>query len=739
VTGGGTLSNAGTISLTIPSTNSGTLTNTGTITSTSVFTSTGSLHNNGTIVGSGTGVVASGSVQNSETIIGGTTGVYLGGGSLTNASGGFIQGGDYGIMVGSGGSVINAGTILDDHIAGASLGSNSTINNTGRISGSTGALFTGTGATLNNSGTIAGTGGVAVQFDTGVNTLNLGTGSVLDGSIDGGGGAGQIVLTGSGTMSNTIANFGVGSALNIATGANWVASGNWTIGSVSNAGQFTAGTLSAPLHLTGNFAQTSAGTFNYTIGNGSPFTITGTASLAGGLALASAGSMLTAGTQYTILSASNGVNGTFGTVTASLALLSPTVAYNIDNVVVSFSQLPVASAAIHAGTPNQLATARAFDQASAVNPALMNAALAGLDQLSAGGVRDALNRISGENHADLPTIALMAGRQFADQVGQQTVSARGIDSGTSGGQATMMASGRQQFATASGAASTDAMDNLVLPWGVWSSAYGQTGHLGGDGNASGLTESVGGIAVGTDYKVNPALRIGVALGHGQTAFTLNDGGGAGNVGYTQIGVYGDYGQGPAYVHGLVGFAHGDGTTTRDVSLPGLPGSAHADVTSNQVTGSLEAGYTLPLSRAISVTPFANLGIGWVRQSGGTETGAGALDLSTQAISQSSVVSTLGGRFSLDLPVRRWLVTTNIQIGWAHEFASTDRHATSAFADTPSSAFTVAGASVARDSALVGVGVVTQLCKNSSLYVNYSGYFDGGTSSNAITGGLRYQW
>jgi hypothetical protein len=150
-----------------------------------------------------------------------------GAGTLTNAAHALIQGGRYGIQVGTGDTVNNVGTILDNAIAGAALGSGAVVNNNGTIGGMTGVVFTGTGATLNNSGTISGGGGVAVQFDAGVNSLSLGTGTVLDGDIDGGGGAGQITLSGSGTLTNAMTNFGAGSALGIASGANWIVSSRY--------------------------------------------------------------------------------------------------------------------------------------------------------------------------------------------------------------------------------------------------------------------------------------------------------------------------------------------------------------------------------------------------------------------------------------------------------------------------------------------------------------------------------
>lgn len=747
LTNNGSLTNIGVLTNNGSFANAGALTNNGTINGAGSLSNSASVVNNGRITGDTNGITGSGSITNTGTIIGTAgTGVQMTGpGVLTNAANALIQGGQYGIQVGTGGTVNNAGTILDDAIAGAALGSGAVVNNSGTIGGVTGAVFTGTGATLASSGTISGSGGVAVQFDAGANSLTLDTGSVLNGDIDGGGGAGQITLTGSGTLTNAVSHFGAGSGLEIASGANWIASGNWAIATVTNAGLFHAGTLTTPLQLTGNFTQLPGATLQVALGgngNASKFAIDGSAALAGTLALVPTGSFTVAGTRYTILTASSGVSGVFGQVTFSNALLAPNLTYDTNDVVVTFGQLPVSTATsvpLGGGTPNQRATAFALDKAVAVNPAAFAATLTGLDQMSAAQVRASLDRLSGENFASLPTIALMAGEQFVSQFQQQAILARLGDSATAAGRDAAAAGGRQQLASLNGAPVANPWANLSLPWGIWAAGYGQMGHLDGDGNTHGLSESVTGAAVGADYKVNPALRVGLAVGYGSAAYSLDNGGGAGDVNYTQVGVYSDYTKGPVYLDGMLGVAVGDGSTSRDASLRGAPAEAHADVSSTEVLGGIETGYRLPLNRTLTLTPFAGLSFGTVWQNAFTESGAGALDLSTQNQSKSSVKSTLGARLAADVPVSRWLVASSLQVGWSHEFAPTDRNSIAYFAGLPSTAFTVAGARVPGNSAMVAVGLSTRVSAGGSLNLHYDGYFSGTGSSNAVTGSFRYVW
>jgi uncharacterized protein with beta-barrel porin domain len=739
IASGGTLSNAGTISPGASAvSNTGSLANSGTITGSSSVTNSGTLSNSGTIVFSVTAVTNTGIVNNSGTIIGSSgVGVYLGGGTLTNVAGGYIKGGRYGVQIAAGGTVINAGIILDNTTAGASLGSNAVLTNQngGTISGAVGVLFTGTGASVTNAGTITGTSGVAVQFDAGSNSLTLTTGSVLNGSIDGGGGAGQITLAGSGSLANAVTNFGAGSALTIAAGANWSATGSWTIATVTNAGQFMAGSLTAPLSLTGNFAQSSTGTLNVALGAAgasSQLRVTGSAALAGGVAASSSGAFLHPGTDYTILTASNGITGTFNSVTLTSALLTPSLSYGADDVILSLSQ--ETSIASVAGTPNEQAVGAALDAASAANSSGFAATVLGLDQLSTPGLRATLDRLSGENNAGLTTTALMAGDQFLGVVQRQLSFAHLGAAGSADDQAAMNMGTRVQLASLSGGPGDP---SLSKPWGIWASGYGQSGEIDGDGNSHNLAETIAGGAFGTDYRINSRLLVGAAVGLGNAEFNVADGLGQGNVNHTQLALYGDYTEGRAYLDGTLGGAYGEGTTRRDTSVPGAPSTAYADISDQQFLGSLEAGYALPLRKA-TLTPFAGMNFGVVNQNGFTEHGAGVLDLSVHGQSEGSAQSALGARLSDVVPVGGINLALDAGLGWTHEFASTERSAIESFTGGPGGSFTVVGASVPRDAALVSFGVATSVATNTSLYLTYQGQFGDGYS-NAATGGLRFTW
>jgi outer membrane autotransporter protein len=387
----------------------------------------------------------------------------------------------------------------------------------------------------------------------------------------------------------------------------------------------------------------------------------------------------------------------------------------------------------------------AFDAGRAANPTGFAAALRGLDQLDADGVTASLDRLSGESHSGLATTALQTATAFVGQFSQQAALARLGASGASSGQSAMAAGGRQELASLSGGSDDGATNDVSAsvadidkPWGVWASGYGQVGQLDGDGNSHRLDETIGGGSVGADYKLTPALRVGAGLGYGGTTFSLDDGGGRAEVDHTQFALYADYTMGPAYLDGTVGFAYGDGTTRRNVSLPGALAQAAGHVTDTQVLGSVEAGYGLGLG-ATTVTPFAGLSLASADQNAFTETGAGVLDLHVAKQSQSSVRSMLGSRLTADMALGSQTITTDASVGWAHEFAPTDRGTDAAFVGAPSAGFQVAGVKVPGNSALIGVGIATTVFADTSVYLHYDGSLAAGANTNAVTAGFRWSW
>jgi outer membrane autotransporter protein len=747
----GSISNNGSFTNNSTFSNAGSISNSGSFTNNSTFITTGSFSNSGMVTGAGTGVSGDGTITNSGTIIGTTgDGVDLtAGGILTNTANSFIMGGQYGVQVGTDGTVTNAGTILDNTVAGASLGTNAVlVNHTGgTISGVVGVEFTGTGASATNAGTITGTGGVAVQFSPlGNDTLTLTTGSIIDGSIDGGTGSNAVILTGTGILASNIDDFGPDSSLTV--DGDWSVSGDVTIptvevaaggtladsatifGTLTNAGTLIPGSTSTigTLTVNGDFVQQPTGTLQVALSSStaSRLQVNGTAELAGDVLLEPEGGGIVAGTRLAIVTATGGVSGTFANVTSAAPLLAPTLSFDANDAFVTLGQLSVtAGLANVGGTANETAVAAAFDAAQTQDPAGFAPTLNHLDTLTDAGLHVALDEMSGEVYSGLPSMALASADLFTGQIERQ-----GQMFGANGGAATasaLNAGSRAQLGT---------QGNLS----VWFSGYGQSADISGDGNAHEFDSTTGGGVIGLDDTVRPDLRIGAALGMASTNFSIDDTGGHAQLTQNQVAIYADYApDAPYYLNGLAGFAYGDGHVFRGLDAAGA-GQASAYVADKQYFGAMETGYALPLNQAMQFTPFLQLSADLVDQNGSHEIGGGALDLSADGGDTGSLQSQLGGRFTGSLPLGgSRVLTTMVSVGWAHQYLPSNRVAVLGFSAAPGANFQVDGAQPARDAADISAGLATAIFTNANLYVTYDGSFSGTTTTHAVSGGLRVNW
>jgi outer membrane autotransporter protein len=183
----------------------------------------------GTITGATNGVsvgISGGSttVTNAGAMTGTVNGIYFqnpGNNSVTNLAGGTITGAVDGVKFQSPATVTNAGTITGTSGAGVSLGgpflaaisAASVINlRGGTISGTVGVYsYNVSPVTITNAGTITGTGGTAIEFNRSPsNTLILQTGSVLNGAaIAPCCTFNTLILQGTGTANNNFQNFSV--------------------------------------------------------------------------------------------------------------------------------------------------------------------------------------------------------------------------------------------------------------------------------------------------------------------------------------------------------------------------------------------------------------------------------------------------------------------------------------------------------------------------------------------------
>jgi len=345
----------------------------------------------------------------------------------------------------------------------------------------------------------------------------------------------------------------------------------------------------------------------------------------------------------------------------------------------------------------------------------------------------ALQALSGQPYADFGTVNLRGSQLFMNAIGRQMAVERGAGLG-----------GARSVALAEACADAcDAGTATPSRFGAWLSGIGSTGSVLGDGNAAGLTYTLGGTAFGIDYRLDPRFLVGIAGGYVGGTQWVNGFSGTGNIDALSVALYGSFTQGGFYADALAGYANARNRMQRVVSIPGLAtGIASGDTSANQFLGQIETGYRFGLGfpAKTSITPFGRLQVGSSTQAGFSESGSNLFNLAFQSQTTTSVRTTFGADFaaSFDVGGGRPL-DIGVRLGWMHEFADTARPITAAFAAAPGQPFTVVGATPQRDSAVVGFSAAMPISDRASLFASYDGEVGGGTANHAGRVGFRLTW
>ncbi len=619
-----------------------------------------------------------------------------------------------------------AGAVVLQGVQGDDILNNGTVTTTG--AGSVGLNINTYGVATNN-----GTVGVSGAGSTGVlmsgsysSLLNYGTINAAPGTF--------AIQTAAGASGTLVFNTGViNGAVSIAGGplARFENSG-WMGISAPGAG--------TTHFVSGTFAQTSAGTLSLRAAPGGvsdKLVVDGVARLAGtAQAVFQPGSY--SRSPYTLLFASGGLTGTFGSLsTVNLpAFLTASLDYSANavtlNLNANMTNLPGISG-------NQRAVARvldaAFNQGSGLN------AVAGLYGLSAAELPNALTTLSGSNASVGISSSLMAGGQFATLLANRAVQRQG----------------RQQAATAqtaqlAAAACNSACDPAAdANWSAWGNAFGGAQWLNAEANnaSPAAQQGIVGGAFGGDYRIGPQTLLGLAVGLSDSTYWVGATGATGRATGAHIGLYGQQEWAGFYLNATVAYSRFDGNTTRMIAGIGNTETAKSNAVANQIAGRVEVGrpFTLTAPEEASrynVTPFVALQPVQLWTPGYSEssvqaTGApGVFALSYQPQSTTSLPLYLGAQFDAATEVKGRPVTAFVRAAWMHEFLA-DRSVTAGFAVLPGPGFTVDGARAAYNAARIDMGVKYAVAEQTFLYANGSAELSDRGQVIAGTAGLRFVW
>ncbi len=604
------------------------------------------------------------------------------------------------VVIASGASVSNAATLT------GALSNAGSLLNTGAIAGR-----------VSNSGLLTNTGTMRGEVVSSGAFFNTGT---VNGAVTSSG-----LLSLDGTVAGHLTNTGT-------------LMGNGTvIGTLTNGGLVAPGHSIGTLNVTGNAVFQAGSTYQAEIGpNGTSdlIAVTGSATIATGatLLVTPYGAYTPSFGSYSILTASGGITGAFtvsapafGSLAAAYPFLGATTSSANGQTLLTIgrSSVPFAAAGL---TANQIAAGQGLDRLFTATT-LSNAAAVGLNAITAPAAYD---QLSGEIYASMQSILLEESLYVRDGVLgrlRQASSAPGAN-GLGAAQTAPLVPG--------------------LPLTLWAEGYGGWGQTSGTGNSAGDSRSMGGFLMGLDAPLGSGWQAGFAGGYSQTSFSIGARNSSGSSDNYDVALYaggplGYLGTGALQLRTGAAYAWHDLAVSRSVAFSGFANALTSGSGASTAQVFAELGYALDLSGTAlagsRIEPFAGLFYVHVGTDGLTETG-GTAALSVASASFDTTATQLGVRASTVLrpgPTAAGLDLHGM-IGWQHDFGGTVPLSTASFA-TGGLPFTVAGAPIAADSLLLGLGIDALIGPNTRFGVSYTGQLANAAQENALKGNLSIRF
>jgi outer membrane autotransporter protein len=514
---------------------------------------------------------------------------------------------------------------------------------------------------------------------------------------------------------------------------------------VDNHGYFASGNSIGTLTIMGSM--TNWGNYYAEVdaaGNSDHIVVSNTATIKGGnVIVETAPGVYAVQTTYTILTATNGVSGTY--VTSSIVLptwqsaLFPLTGsllrYDPTNVYLTLNRTPFVSVA---KTYNQHSVAGALDGLSVagLSGAMSNLVNAFYVLPTASAARAALDSMSGEIHGSLGMLDVQQQNAFNNSIALRTgrMSAGGENGGYTAAKPVQLASAGSALPPIQQQSEADELlDN------VWLQGFGSFGHLGADGNASGGNFTISGLSGGFDYHLCPEMLVGLAVGYSHDDASVGGPGASGSVDAIQFAGYGGYVSGPWHLDGIFSYGYLQTDTKRLISVgPTIQQTANGSYDGNVFSLSTEGGYAFEAG-PVTIEPTIGLNYAHLSQNSFQETGAGPDGLNVNSVDMDSLRTALGVRLAAQFGEKDGVqFIPALRAAWEHEFMDKTADVNANFIGG-SGDFVVRGVKLGADSGVLGAGLTISFNEAIQGFVNYDAHLNSQLTSQAISGGLSYSF
>jgi outer membrane autotransporter protein len=477
--------------------------------------------------------------------------------------------------------------------------------------------------------------------------------------------------------------------------------------------------------------------------------VTGTANLAGSVVHVGSGGTYAESTAYTILSA-NTLNGHFDSATSDMAFLQPSLSHQGNQVVLTLDKKqvptePTPTPTEPAPTPTEPAPTPIGN--GGTRPIEFADLAVTSNQRSAANALQSLPTTSSlytrvlnlPNGAPAGVFADLSGESFGSSVSaMQNVSNNVASLPTAQLRANMNAG----FIPGPPTAQVGRGDASMLPRSaaqpMWAQVFGNWRTMDGNSNVAKSRERDVGIFVGGDHGVGNGWRLGGAFGYTDSRITVDDRSAKSDVNSYSAILYGgksfEAGSGKINFTAGVAYTWHDIDSKRNINAAGQYQELKADYSASTGQVFTDVGYAIPLNDRVTLEPFFGADFSDLRTRGFSESGGDAA-LSGKSSTNNVGTTTLGLRAQTTFDVKDNAGRLRGMLGWRHAYGDLNPEATMSF--DGSQPFTVAGNPLARDAAVMEVGVDLAMSKNATLGLAYSGQFGDGNRQN--TGTVNVSW
>ncbi|MEP7455851.1 autotransporter domain-containing protein [Phyllobacterium sp. SB3] len=432
--------------------------------------------------------------------------------------------------------------------------------------------------------------------------------------------------------------------------------------------------------------------------------------------------------RYDIVTAGTKVEGTFDTVNpaGNFNYVWTELDYSDTNkVVLGFDRKDVAWT-VGVNTHNQRAVSGAVESLEQGN-ALYNSVL-----FSSSDNPLDFDTLSGEVHATLSGVLAADSHFIADAATSRVRNAFGGVAGKEQAVTTPLAYGPESKAKHSEAFA--AVEPAPATTAFWGEAYGSWAHADGDGNASGYSRNTGGLVTGFDGIVADDWRFGLLAGYGSTS--LQTGYGKASVDSYQVGVYGGTKIDALGLRLGVNLGQHEIDTKRTARFGSLNNEHEASYDAQTVQVFGELGYEIVTPYA-TLEPFAAARHVHVKTNSFNEDGA-VSNLSGEGSSTDLTITTLGLRAAHQFTLNEsTTLTARGMLGWTHGFGDVTPEASLAL--NGGAGFTVEGAGIAKDAAIIEAGFDIGIGRATTIGLSYTGQFSSQSHDNAIKADLNVRF